>query len=238
MLFRKKPNTSLSIDIHSHLIPGVDDGVKTTEDAIEAIEGLRQLGINGCVTTPHFYHEVYPNEEKHILSKASELREALINRRIDFRIEVAGEYFIDEFLLRKIQSNTSLNHFGEDYLLVETSFMDKPPIFEEIIFELRTSGYRPVLAHPERYQYIFENPGLAREWFEQGMLFQVTTGSLAGIYGKGPQKLAQKLVDEGLIHFLGSDLHGKRHLPGLKAGMSTRYYKKALKLPLLNDTAM
>lgn len=238
MFFRRKVDTSLKVDIHSHLIPGIDDGVRTMEDALIAIRGMMELGIEACVTTPHFYHEVYPNEESNILKLASQLQDELTNKNISFRLVAAGEYFIDEFFLKKILSNKELNLFGDDYILVETSFLEKPQIFEEVIFELRTSGYRPVLAHPERYQYIYNQPGIAREWGDQGMLFQVTTGSLAGVYGKGPQKLAQHLVDERLVHFLGSDLHGARHLPGLKAGMSSKYYKKALNLPLLNAAAL
>ena len=85
--------------------------------------------------------------------------------------------------------------------------MEKPQIFEEVIFELRTAGYRPVLAHPERYQYLFDNPSWAQAWSDQGVLLQITTGSLGGIYGKGPQKLARNLIDMNIVNFLGVAKH-------------------------------
>lgn len=234
MFFKKRPDHSLTIDIHSHLLPGIDDGVKSVDEGIEAIKGLMALGFNGCVTTPHFYEEVYPNEENAVLSLGIEMNQEINKRGLDFKLLIGGEYFIDTYFLDKIKAGKPLNAFGNQYLLVETSFMDKPPIFEEVIFELRTAGYRPVLAHPERYQYLYNNPGLAVEWNDQGLLMQVTTGSLAGIYGKGPQKLARNFIDMNIVNFLGSDLHAPRHLEGLTAGMTTKHYKKAMKTPLLN----
>lgn len=234
MFFRKKPDQSLSIDIHSHLLPGIDDGVKSVKESIEAIEGLMELGFKGCVTTPHFYQEFYPNKESEVLSLGEEMAHEIKKRSLDFNLLVAGEYFIDTYLLDKIKSGQPLNAFGNQYLLVETAFLEKPQIFEEVIFELRTAGYRPVLAHPERYQYLFENPELAKEWNDQGLLMQITTGSLAGIYGKGPQKLARNFIDMNIVNFLGSDLHTPRQLQGLTAGMTTKHYKKAAKTPLLN----
>ncbi len=234
MFFRKKLDQTLSIDIHSHLLPGIDDGVKTLDESIEAIRGLMQLGFQGCVTTPHFYEEFYPNKEKEVLALGNEVAHELTKRSVKFDLMVAGEYFIDGFLLDKVKSEHPLNTFGKKYLLVETSFLEKPQIFEEVIFELRTAGYQPVLAHPERYQYLYESPSLAKKWNEQGVLMQVTTGSLAGIYGKGPQGLARNLIDQGIVNFLGSDLHNTRHLQGLEAGMRTKHYKKAVKSPLLN----
>ena len=236
MFFRKNPDTSLNIDLHSHLLPGIDDGVKTMDAAIEAIQGLIGLGFNGCVTTPHFYQEVYPNQEEKVLELGKALQEELVNRSIAFQVIAAGEYFIDTFLLEKVKSGKKLNSFGQNYVLVETSFLEKPQIFEEVIFELRSCGYRPVLAHPERYQYLFNQSELAIEWTEQGLLLQITTGSLSGMYGKGPEKLAQRLIDAKTIHFVGSDLHTHKHLPAMQAGMSSKHYKRALKLPLLNDT--
>lgn len=234
MFFQKKPDQSLPVDIHSHLLPGIDDGVKSVEEGIEAIKGLIALGFKGCVTTPHFYEEVYPNKESEVLALGAEMEKEINKRALDFKLLIAGEYFIDTYLLEKIKSGYPLNVFGKQYVLVETSFLEKPPIFEEVIFELRTAGYRPVLAHPERYQYLFENPDLARDWNDQGLLMQVTTGSLGGIYGKGPQKLARNFIDMNIVNFLGSDLHAPRQLHGLTAGMTTKHYKKAVKTPLLN----
>lgn len=234
MFFNKKPDQSLPIDIHSHLLPGIDDGVKSMNESIEAIQGLMNLGFKGCVTTPHFYEEFYPNQESEVLALGEELKHEISKRSIEFDLMVAGEYFIDASLLDKIKSGQPINSFGKQYLLVETSFLEKPQIFEEVIFELRTAGYRPVLAHPERYQYLFENPNLAKKWNEQGILMQVTTGSLAGIYGKGPQKLARNFLEMNIVNCLGSDLHSPKQLQGLTAGMTTKNYKKAMKSSLLN----
>ena len=234
MFFRKSPDQSLPIDIHSHLLPGIDDGVKSVKESIEAIEGLMKLGFKGCVTTPHFYEEVYPNDERSVLALGEEMIHEIKKRSLDFELQVAGEYFIDTCLLEKIKSGVPLNSFGKKYVLVETSFMEKPQIFEEVIFELRTADYQPVLAHPERYQYLFESPNLAQEWNDQGLLMQVTTGSLAGIYGKGPQKLARNFIDMNIVNFVGSDLHATRQLQGLAKGMTTKHYRKVVKTPLLN----
>lgn len=234
MFFSKSPDFSLKIDIHSHLLPGIDDGVKTVEESLEAIQGLMKLGFKGCVTTPHFYEEFYPNKEAEVLALGKEISLELKKRSLDFHLMVAGEYFIDQTLLEKVQANHPLNTFGNNHLLVETSFFEKPQIFEEVMFELRTAGYQPVLAHPERYQYLFENPAQAKEWSDQGIHMQVTTGSLAGVYGKGPQKLAKRLIEMDIIDCVGSDLHAPRHLRGLEAGMSTKHYKQLVKSALLN----
>ncbi|MDW3194139.1 MAG: CpsB/CapC family capsule biosynthesis tyrosine phosphatase [Cytophagales bacterium] len=236
MFFQKKPDQSLPIDIHSHLLPGIDDGVKSMEESMEAIQGLMQLGFKGCVTTPHFYEEFYPNKESEVLSLGEEVAREIEKRSLDFKLIAAGEYFIDSSLLEKVKSGHQLNTFGKHHILVETSFLAKPQIFEEVIFELKTAGYHPVLAHPERYQYLFEQPSLARDWHDQGILMQVTSGSLAGIYGKGPQKLARNFIDMNIVNMLGSDLHTPKQLAGLKAGMTTKHYKKAVKSILLNHS--
>lgn len=237
--FRKKTpgtNNSILVDIHSHLLPGLDDGVKTLEESLDIIERFVALGYNKLITTPHVISDSYRNTPESILAKCNALNDYLKTRNITIEIEAAAEYYLDEDLVRKISADEKLLTFGRNYLLFETNFMTEPLNLKEFIFLASTKGYKLVLAHPERYLFLQNDFNKAEDLINRGVLFQLNSSSFTGHYSKEAQRTAQKLVDRGWVHFLGSDCHMQQHVTLLQQVQANRYYQKALTLPLLNNT--
>src|ERR1043165_5727022 len=156
-LFRKQKKIfqSLKVDLHSHLLPGIDDGAKNPEETIELIRGLQSLGYEKCITTPHIYLGVHNNSKQIILEELKNVRALLEQQKINFQIEAAAEYFFDEQFFELIDQN-ELMTFGKKYVCFELPFTNKPSMVNDIIFKLNLAGYQPVLAHPERYSFFHD----------------------------------------------------------------------------------
>lgn len=226
----------LIIDVHSHLLSGIDDGVQSLEEAEEIVRVFLALGYKKIITTPHIMSDAYRNTPTIIRSKLAELQAHLRKKEIDIIVDAAAEYYLDEELVRKVENDEPLLTFGKDYVLFETNFMNEPLQLKEFIFLLATKGYTPVLAHPERYLYLQNDETKQEDLLDRGVLFQLNTSALTGYYSKGAQQTAQKLIDRGWIHFLGSDCHSLQHIHLLEQTQANRYFHKALTLPLLNNT--
>ena len=196
-LFKKKEPVSslndyslLGVDFHSHLIPGIDDGAKNMEDAIGLISGLKALGFKKIITSPHIMTDGYPNKPEGILRGRDLVREELAKRVIDVGFDAWAEYYLDETIMKKI-SEKSLMTMGDNYVLVELSYLIKSFSATSYFYALRNAGYKVVLAHPERYPYYHEESlEQYREIKDQGILFQMNIASLTGVYGKGPKYYA------------------------------------------------
>lgn len=234
-LFKKTKLPPLSVDIHSHLIPGIDDGCKTIEQSIAILRKLELAGIRKVVTTPHIAQEFYPNSPAIIKKGLQELQEAMAAQNLTIQLEAAAEYYMDQHFLNQLKSNAEMLTYGDNYLLFETPFLSKPPFFDEVVFEIKARGFKPVFAHPERYQYIGENPGLLQQLKAQNILLQLNAGSLAGAYNPAIQKMAQFMIKSEIVDFLGSDIHHERHLHNFVKLRDSKAYQKLLALPLLND---
>ncbi len=228
----KKEYLPLNTDIHSHLLYGIDDGVKTLQEAEEVVLALQECGYTKLVTTPHSMSDRYPNDAATIVGKLEELRNHLRTKSIEMHIEAAAEYYFDEFLFEQVNDNKPLLTFGSRYLLFETNYLSEPFQLKDFIFKITTQGYKPVLAHPERYQYMTQQK--AEDLRDRGVLFQINIMSLAGHYSKPIQTMANDFIDRGWIDFLGSDCHNSLHIEVLKKAMMSKHFKKALELPLLN----
>jgi protein-tyrosine phosphatase len=224
------------IDIHSHLLPGLDDGVQSFEEAEEIITRFQKLGYRKLITTPHVMSDFFRNTTEGILSKLGELNQWLISKNIDVEVQAAAEYYLDEELFRKIETDVPLLTFGKNYLLFETNFMTEPLNLKEFIFLATTKGYKPVLAHPERYLYLQSNFSKAEDLLNRGILFQLNISSISGYYSKAAQSIAHKLIDNGWIHLIGSDCHNLQHIQLLEETRRSKYFQKAISLPLLNNT--
>jgi Capsular polysaccharide biosynthesis protein len=224
------------VDIHSHLLPGLDDGVSSFEEAEEIILKLIQLGYTRIITTPHVMSDAYRNTTAGILEKLGELKEYLKQKDINIPVSAAAEYYLDESLLKMIDTNQPLLTFGENYLLFETNFITEPFNLKEFIFLASTKGYRPVLAHPERYLYLHNNFDKVQDLLDRGVLMQMNISSLTGYYSNPVRQMAFKLVDRKMIHWLGSDCHHLQHTELMLRAKNLRYYRKALTLPLLNNS--
>ena len=196
----------IGTDIHSHLIPGIDDGCSSIENSIASIKSLQELGFSRIITTPHIMAEVYPNTPEIIQEGLTKLKEALKEREIDVSIEAAAEYKMDENF-KTLVENDNLLTFGDKYILVEFSFVAAPMDLENTIFKLRTKGYRPILAHPERYLYLADNLEKFEELKALGCHLQLNLMSLVNQYGGMAKEMASRLLDKNMYDFFGTDLH-------------------------------
>lgn len=227
--------------MHSHLLPGLDDGAETLEHSLDLLRALREAGFRKLIMTPHIMGDFYKNTPAGIRAALQLLRNAAIEAGLgDVELACAAEYYLDEFLGRKLADGTEMLTFGGEkrYLLFETSYMNEPLNLHEIIFELQAQGYQPVLAHPERYTYLYgrfsDIEALRRD---HGVLLQVNLNSLAGYYSPAAKRVAEELIDGGLVDFVGTDTHHLRHTETLvRKALPLPYMEKLLQLPLLNQT--
>jgi len=239
---RSKTNTPadlsvLKCDVHSHFIPGIDDGAETMEDSMALIKSFYDLGYKKVITTPHILTDGYPNTPEIILDGLEKVRVALKHENIPIQMEAAAEYYIDFDFGRKIEEEKLLT-FGKNYLLFEISYLNPPDNLEQIIFKLLTSGYKPVLAHPERYNFWHHTFEKYEQLKEKGLLFQLNINSLTGYYSRAAKKVAERMVEKNMVDFLGSDCHHSGHVNLIKR--DAVYEKELHKLiesgKLLNNT--
>lgn len=200
----------LGVDMHSHFIPGIDDGAQTIEDSIALITKMKELGYKKLVTTPHIKVDHYPNTPSTILSGLAEVKEALAERGIDMLVHAAAEYYIDDYFMQLLD-NEQLLTIWKNEVLVELSFMFEPVQVNEIIFKLTSKGYQPILAHPERYVYYHHDLDKYEELKNRGCYLQMNLNSLTGYYSKPVKHVAEKLFNMGLYDYVGSDMHHEKH---------------------------
>jgi len=227
--------SEIGVDIHSHLIPGVDDGAKDLKDSIELIKGLKDLGFKKIITTPHIYSEYYPNTSNRLLAGLDTLRQGLKAANIDIEVSCAAEYFMDEIFEKHLNENDILTVY-DNYVLVEMSFFSESIRLEEYLFKMQIKGYQPILAHPERYTYYAKNFERFQNLKDRGCKLQLNLLSLTEHYGKEVKDLAIRLLDANLYDFVGTDTHNVEHLEKLKTLIPTD--KKAVSLgnKFLNNT--
>ena len=223
MLFFKKKTIPLTVyfpkgfvDIHSHLLPGIDDGAKTLEDSISLILKMYGYGIKHFITTPHVLGDLYPNSSETIKSKLEEVRTALEKRNItDISIGAAAEYMMDEQFAVRLAKKDILT-LKDNFILVEMSFFNAPINLFDILFDVQLQGYKPVLAHPERYNFYHNDFEKYYQLKKAGCLFQLNLLSLTDHYGKNVQKISGQLLKENMYDFVGTDTHHQQHLETLK----------------------
>lgn len=236
-----KKNTSatavnLTTDVHSHLLPNLDDGVKSWQEMESIVKLFIKWGYRKLITTPHVMQDHYRNSSEGILKALTDVREYLILHDIPITIHAAAEYYLDEHLIKMLEENEPLLTFGDQLLLFETNFLSEPLTLNEFIFTATTRGYKPVLAHPERYLYLQNDMERIEDLINRGVLFQLNLGSLTGLYSKNVHSMAGKLIERGYVHILGSDCHNIQQAELIEQARKTRYFEKALTLGLINNT--
>lgn len=224
----------MQVDMHSHLIPGIDDGAKSIEAAVSMIRRLQEFGLRKLVTTPHVMSEFYKNTPETIQEGLKKVRKALAKEDISIELEAAAEYYLDEIFLEKVQKGEQLLTIGNNYVLVETGFINKPQMLFEIFFAMEMQGYKPVFAHPERYQYLLQDKKLLGELFDRDVYFQLNLLSLTGFYSKPIKNFAEMLIDEKKVKFFGTDCHNHRYLDMLETLPKSKYYEKLSQQDTLN----
>ena len=226
--------TILKTDMHSHLIPSIDDGSKSIEETIQLISALKNLGFSKIITTPHTMSDYYKNSSEIINKGTDEVCEEIKKRDLQIEFNSASEYYVDYDFRQKIGKSQFLT-FGSKYLLIEFPFVDKPKDIDEIIFELQLSGYNIVLAHPERYLYYTIKE--LKKFIKKGVLLQLNLLSITGYYSKKVRKNAEKLIDEDMISFVGSDCHNMHHVIKLRECLTNPLWHKLSRSEnLLNNT--
>lgn len=238
---RKQTDISpLKADLHSHLLPGIDDGAKDMNTSLELLQKFEKAGFRKLVTTPHIMWDYYKNTPEIISSKLSELQKSVQKAGIDLQLEAAAEYYLDEHFMSLLEREETLLCFGkEKYVLFETSYINPSPYFQTAFFQMKSQGYTPVLAHPERYSYLFDNIELLEEWHSSGVLFQLNLNSVVGYYSKAVKKLAEELIEQTWVDFIATDCHGHRHFSYHKKAWASKLFKKAMDTcPLLNETLL
>ncbi len=224
IFFKKLKPLYLKTDIHSHLLPGIDDGVKSLDESIEIIKKFISLGYKKLIITPHVMEDTYNNSTKIILNKFKELQNAVKN--LDIELDISAEYYADSEFLKRIETGDLLP-INDKYLLFETSYYEKPINLEEIVFKIQTKGLTPVLAHPERYRYI-EDLDDYKKLKDLGVLFQCNINSFGGFYGKNVQKKVKYLAKQHMIDFLGSDCHSMKYMDLLEKVIKNKNFIKLI----------
>lgn len=206
----------LVCDMHSHLIPGVDDGSPSVDDSLQLIKGLHEIGYKKLILTPHFMTGFYNNTPENVKELLEKLKQDAGTAGVD--LDVAAEYYIDYDFMHDLGDKPMLT-IGEKMLLFECSFTNQHRNFDETVFEMQINGYKPVLAHPERYSYWHGATRLMHEFHDRGILFQINILSLIGGYSPSVCNAARLLINEGLCDFIGTDLHNARQLTAIENAM-------------------
>ena len=209
------------IDIHSHLLPGIDDGAQSIEDTTFLVTELKKIGFQQCITTPHVMKNVWDNTNASITATLETTNLDLENNKITMPLKAAAEYLLDANFFELFKHEPLLT-LKDNYVLVELSYLSPPIQLYDILFELQIEGYKPVLAHPERYSFYFHNFNEYRKLKNLGCLFQLNLLSTIGYYGRDVAMIAEKLLKKGLIDFVGSDVHHKNHIDGFSKKILTK----------------
>tara|TARA_R110002167_G_scaffold129337_7_gene312212 strand:+ start:1194 stop:1934 length:741 start_codon:yes stop_codon:yes gene_type:complete len=223
------------IDIHNHILPGIDDGAKNVAESVALIKSFEALGVRHFIATPHIMHNYYPNNSETIGHSLNLLKDELIKTGLsDISISAAAEHMIDsnfEVILEKGE----IMPIRKNYILIEMSYLQASINFNEAIFKIASARLFPILAHPERYVYLKSGSRRFAKYKEQGMLFQLNLLSLGEFYGKDVQQKAFKLIDKGMIDFVASDVHNMAQMQNLKEITIKRKLEQAL-LPIIERT--
>ena len=221
----------LSVDIHSHVLPGLDDGSPDLEESIKLIKGLYELGYAKIYATPHIFTELYPNSPDTILPALTETQSAIKSANIPVELGAAAEYMLDDtFLITE-----HLLTLPGKYVLIEMSYLTESPNMEQVTEDLMAQGYKVILAHPERYLYYHSNKSRLQRFKEMGVFFQLNLLAVTGNYGKSVKSSADYLLDKKLYDFASSDLHHDKHLAALtEVVLDGSLYTKLGGYPFLN----
>jgi protein-tyrosine phosphatase len=221
------------VDIHSHLLPGIDDGAKTFADTLNLVQSLMGFGISQFVTTPHIIQHVWDNTHEQIVANKETTVFELEKNQITVPFHTAAEYLMDDQFVKLFKSGSLLT-IKDNYVLVEMSYINAPIQLYDILFDLRIAGYVPILAHPERYLFYHNNFDEYNKLKRAGCLFQLNLLAVVGYYGEGVTKIAEQLLKKGMYDFVGSDVHHSKHIASFEDKVKLKEMT-ALKEVILNN---
>lgn len=196
------------IDMHNHILYGIDDGCKTIEESIETIKNMKKIGFNNIVLTPHYIEDSSFKANNNLkLQKLEILKEELLKNNIDVNLFLGNEIFINESINELIINKEIRSINNTRYILIELPFNNQILNLDDYLYELKLKGYKIIIAHPERYTYFKDNYKEARKLYDSGVLFQVNYGSIIGQYGSSSLKLVKKLLKDDMVDFISTDIH-------------------------------
>lgn len=221
---------ALEVDVHSHLVPGVDDGAQSLGESLKLLDQMVALGYRGAVLTPHIYPGLYPNSAATLRPAFQQLVAAAREKWPEFQLHLAAEYFADAEFLDTVRKGDLLTFpvGSVDAVLFEMGFQEVSPVLFDAVFELQLAGVQPVLAHVERYPYVVSDASIAAKLHERGVWLTANAASLAGAYGTVVQTFVEELLEKGWIRMLCSDAHGSRHFDALASLQTHAGLKHAL----------
>ena len=199
------------IDIHSHILAGIDDGAEALDDGLAIVRELASQGVTEIIATPHYIDEtIYVSSKQKNQRLLTQLKKAVEAEKIDVKLYLGNEIYICNRINDLVESGQIATMNGSEYLLVELPMTEKFPSYEDILHDLVLKGYKVILAHPERYTITQDDFSILEQLVELGVLLQCNTGSFIRQYGKHAEKLAVKLAKNRMIFALGSDIHHTR----------------------------
>jgi len=237
--FTKNPRnlSNLGVDMHNHILPGLDDGAVGMEESLKLRQGLKDKGIDTCIFTPHIFKELYPNNESSIAKKFD-----LLTAQTAYKIQYpndrfAAEYMFDHDFFELLEAGTPLLCIKDKKVLVEFPIIMLPLNYEDVIFKLRLAGYTPILAHPERYLYLAgkQNKETCIKLKDMGCEFQLNLLSLNGIYGKLVKAFAAELLKDKMYDYASTDIHHPYQLSDLTVFLKSRTWAKWSKYGFRNS---
>lgn len=233
-LFGKQPEpteqdySSLVTDLHSHLLPGIDDGSQSVEESLELIRSLKKLGFKKFVTTPHVMSGGYDNTPETIKAAYDKLMNYLAEQGEEIELQAAAEYYFEDNFLKLIEEDNLLSFSGK-HVLFELPNLNEPQDLEVAIFNMTSKGYKPVLAHVERYPYLYQNGFDRMEHLRNmGVLLQVNIATFGGVYKRPMMNFAFELAEKGMVDLLGSDTHQQRHIGYLQKALEDKRFLQML----------
>jgi protein-tyrosine phosphatase len=239
-IFRKKEEkkeatfdySAIAVDMHSHVLPGIDDGAQNPQESVALVREMIALGIKKIIATPHIMVDYYRNTPETINNALELLKAELAKEQIDIPVEAAAEHYFDETFERRVVDGELMVMPG-GHVLFEFSFITPPPNAAPVFQKLKDKGYKPILAHPERYPYLdLDQLRGFRDW---GVLLQINTISLTGYYGRESRKAAEAMIDNDLVDFISSDMHHLRHAEALRNALKLPYVERLMSdYPLKN----
>lgn len=235
--FKSKGNSESRLfyrtEIHCHIMPGVDHGASTVNDSLELIEAERRWGIDRFILTSHVTEDTFENNPETLAEGFARLKEGVDKVEMPVRMAYSAEYRLDTLFMEQLRQNRIVPMPG-NYLLVENSYIQEPMGLDNLLFDLKVKGYKVIMAHPERFPYYHGNASRYEQLHSAGNLFQVNLLSLAGFFGKDAKKVAEWMAKQGMVDFLGSDVHHMRHVEAIDAYLKSSDYRKLL--PYLKKT--
>lgn len=238
--FFSKPKEAATLpfktDIHCHVVPGIDDGSPNAATSADLIERMQSFGIERIIASPHVTKDTFENTRQTIDEALDLLQAELDARHNPIQVTHHAEYRLDDFSLAQIEQDPML--LPQYHILIENPFVDEPWNLDTIVFDLQIKGYKPILAHPERYSYYFNHRERFKALHNAGTKFQINLLSLAGAYGKEQRNIAEFLINENMVEFVGTDIHNMRHIEIIDSYLKSKQALKDFKAlggKLFND---